>query len=218
MRSLCSAALLVTMIATGASASSVHQLITGEGVAVGATDPAWTLIDPTGDPATPFVVTGHSNWRDASDFGSAEWLSPAETATTAVADGDWVYSLTLHLEAGTWTFDGDYSSDNIVKEIRLVNGTSETLVGPIVPQGSSNPDEQFRSVVELDEQTVIAADGEFQLQFVVHNTENYGGSPSGLIVNGTATMAPVPAAAWGGLALFGGLGGVAGLKRKLRRG
>jgi hypothetical protein len=211
------AGLLAVTVASTASAGTVHNLVTGDGIAIGVADTSWSLIAPNDASATPYVVQGHPNWRNASEFGSARWLSPADSGTTDVADGDWVYSLALNLEAGVWEFTGDYSSDNIVTEIRLVNGSTDTLVGPIVPQGSNSPDEQFQTVVDLNKQTVVSADGDFRLEFVVHNTQNFGGSPSGLIVNGNAALVPLPAAAWGGLALLGGMGGMAGLRRRFHR-
>jgi hypothetical protein len=212
-------AIVATLALTGAaSANSVYDLITGDGLAIGSVDTNWTLTAPNGQSATPYVVNRNSAWLSASNFGDAQWLSPAPSANTSVADGDWTYSLPLTLGAGTWIFQGEYSSDNIVTDILLVNGVTHTLVGHITPLGASSPDTQFKNVVQLDEQAVVAAGGgDFELQFIVHNTDGYGGSPSGLIVNGSAVLVPFPTAGWAGFALMGAVGGVAGIKRRLRR-
>lgn len=176
----------------------------------------------------PFVVTHHSAWLPAASVGdgTADWISPAASATTAVPEGYYHYQLALALASGDWGFDAHYSSDNIVTEIYLLAADSSRtdLIPPLGPgdYGTSYPnaDRQFEVVVPVSKEVDNLA-GSFTLNFIVYNTEGYGNSPSGLIVEGEATqltghpltIAPLPAPALAGLVLLAGLGGGSLIRR-----
>jgi hypothetical protein len=231
MRKYCllfvAAAIATLTITSAASASSIYDLSTG----IDVLDPndgdpdrdaGWQVIDvPSVDPnnaSAPYaayVIEPNTAWTPVGQFAGtvapAEWISAGPDYANAGYDGQYVYELSFAVTPGRYLIAGEFNSDNGVSEI-AVNGDS--IFSSSVERG------EFQSTMFIPAGASGSASGGNLIMRVV--TENLsspdvGENPTGFILSGTATLVPLPAAAWGGLALLGGMGGVAGVRRKLRR-
>lgn len=179
------------------------------------------------------AIVGNSAWAApsavdvASTPGVPSWISATANGATNGFFGLYEYELTLTgLAPGLYEISGKFTSDNLVDSFKI-NG-SEKLTGFVGPTeqsykfvysvpanatGSANPDLTI-TVRIYNESTTgpnfisNASWNTGNLAYPVGpNAANSTTNPTGFILDGSAVIIPLPAAAWAGLALLG-VGGV----------
>lgn len=233
VRLLLSMAVLVGVFALTARVASADTYSISTGVAAwqftnftgfpgsaGAGDPVYdATILAEGSAATS--ITANPGWV-AAPAGSS-WVSALATGATQGVHGRYTYELTLTsppLQAGfQYLLSGVMSSDNLIDSFK-VNGV-EQLTGNVGPTVYS-----FQTLWTVPSSSAVAP----LISITVYNEAKYGpagtppldpfglpyddgvnpiggtDNPTGLLVSGTATLVPLPAAVWAGLVLLGGLG------------
>ena len=203
MRTLCFLGILVLSLITAQFASAAS-------ISTGMAD--WQLVGvPDNAPgsftldASAPVITAHPAWNSSLVGGGVKWIGPTADADTVGREGNYIYQLSLALPAGTYALNATFTADNMVSSFKL-NGT-ELLAAPQTDPWSF---QQTFSVAGQGTTPLI-------LSVVVANATYSGpidGNPTGLIVSGEVAAVPLPAAAWTGLSMLGGLGFVRVLRRR----
>ncbi len=203
MRNLLFAMAAVAMVTVSASANSVN-------ISTGVAD--WTVNQA---PAVVISPT-HPAWNTTLVAAGAKWIGVNNVNYGTVPDGTYVYSTALNLDPGVYELDAKFSSDNAITKIMLGNVTLFEASVVNGGEGLAIPNNvySFKYIFAVSG----AANSPSALEFTVFNGLPQGtpaDNPSGLIVAGTVTAVPVPAAAWAGMALLGGLGAIRAIRRRV---
>jgi hypothetical protein len=160
------------------------------------------------DYVAPLLTSPHAGWNNSLN-GVADWIGATTDGASKGIYGWYVYELSISPVAdGPYLVAAQFTSDNMVTSITL-NGTPLTF-------DAQNGVYSFQNIFNVGGQSNVV--DPLVLQVVVYNEFEVSGTtntnnPTGLILAGDVTLVPLPAAAWAGLALLGGLG----VKRRFAR-
>jgi hypothetical protein len=213
-------------VVSGSPTVADPTLASPNAVLVNPINPGWTAQnDPTLAGAN-WISTKASNGNGTTDASPSEYTFLYDTnALTAFA---------------SWSVNFSMAADNFIKDVQIsVNGGGFTTVftgnSPDDP-GAGDPTVPNSGFIwgftlaNVKSATGAASSGAgvSDFQILVH-TFNYdtlnppqGPGPEGFILKAVATsigdpvVTPLPAAAWGGLSMIGGLGGLGILRRRRR--